>query len=538
MATLNKNKQVEFSGEALPQVGSEAYKQAQSGIVPTSSYTTPTTGNSTITSSSMIDEKPVVLPETKPSTTSSSVIETVTTGNTLDRAKTAEETKRANEIEKLNTEKAGYETGLKNILGEQATMGERKSQLLTDSKIPELRKQSDEITNQIEAKQLALRRQIEDLQKNPQGLFGGGLQQEVDRINREGARELADLSIIQNARNRNLLTAESLVNQKIQLETEDLKTRADTLKFFYTENKDSLTKAEQRQFETLTKQADREYNETLAQKKELESTKLSLLKTAAEQGASNQILQAIQSSATPEEAITVAGKYGGDILEKRTKELQLKNLQSEIDKRDRENKPVFLDAEGKIVVDRTEAQKVSKELVSNDAYKAIQKSKDSLLYLKNFEEALNEFGSTSEVFDPIKNSELKAKYNAATLNLKEFFNLGVLNGPDLSIIQGVLPNPSDTSNFRKFVQLGTYQPGTAARSGLNSIKKMVETTLDDRYKSIRTQYSPYSPQSVAALADANRIYIEQKSNLNPNIKKLLDENPDLSDEEILTIMGI
>lgn len=323
MATLNNNK-IEFKGgELLPQVGSEAYKQAQSGIVPTSSYTAPTAGNSTITSSSMIDEKPIVLPETKPSTTSNGVIETVTTGNTLDKAKTAEETKRANEIKKLNAEQAGYSTDLKNILGEQATIGERKSQLLTDYKIPELRQQSDEITNQIEAKQLALRRQVEELQKNPQGLFGGGLQQEVDRINREGARELADLSIIQNARNRNLLTAESLVNQKIQLETEDLKTRADTLKFFYTENKDSLTKAEQRQFETLTKQADREYNETLAQKKELESFRSKYRDTAVSLGKGNDVLTAIQNAKSQDEIAQIASKNGVISLDDKIKRATL-----------------------------------------------------------------------------------------------------------------------------------------------------------------------------------------------------------------------
>ncbi len=361
---------------------------------------------------------------------------------------------------------------------------------------------------------------------------------QIRAIQRQASTDKADLYIDKLMAQGDYDTAKSIADRKIDVILEQDRIDLEKLKFDYEENKDLYTKAEQRQFETMQADRERKLDDEKKRLTRLEDTKIALLKSASEQGASNQIRQAIQSSKTPEEAIMAAGVYGGDILERNIKQKQLDNIQSEIDKRNRENKPVFLDPEGRIIVDRTEAQKVSKELVNNDAYKAIQKSKDSLAYLKNFEEALDKYGSTSGVFDPIKNAELKAKYNAATLQLKEFFNLGVLNGPDLSIIQGVLPNPSDTSNFRKFVQLGTYQPATASQSGLNSMKKMVETALDDRYKSIRTQYSPYSPQSVAGLADANRIYIEQKSILNPNIQQLVDENPDLSDEEILTIMGI
>jgi hypothetical protein len=540
MATLNKTKQVEFmGGETLPEVGSPEYLQAQSGVIPTGSTSSTTPIPTTITSADLSStEKPLKLAPTVISSNANDIMQTADISNKAIKTRNADELAQSRIASERQAEQDRLSAEYQSILGQQGQLGAKQLGYEQEAGISKDSKASDELASRIEAKQLAATRQIEALEKNPQGLFGGGLQQEITRIERESAREIADLSIAQNAINRQLLTAQTLVNQKIALETQDLKTKADNLRFFYTENKELLTKAEDREYSNLVKQADREYNDEKEKLAKLESTKLALLKSAAEQGAPNELLQSIQTSKTPEEAITKAGRYGGDILERLTKQKQLENIQSEINKRNNENKPVFLDTEGKIVVDRTEAQKVSKELVSNDAYKAIQKSKDSLLYLKNFEEALNEFGSTSEVFDPIKNSELKAKYNAATLNLKEFFNLGVLNGPDLSIIQGVLPNPSDTSNFRKFVQLGTYQPGTASSSGLNSIKKMVETTLDDRYKSIRTQYSPYSPQSVAALADANRIYIEQKSALNPNIQQLVDENPNLSDEEILTIMGI
>lgn len=529
MATINnKTKQVEFTSEdILPAVGTPEYTQAQQGVIP-----------STITSDMLNNtEQPLKLPPTKVTGNANDIMETALASSKAIKTRTADELSQARIVEERQAEQDRLSAEYASILGEQAKQGARKIQLEQEAGIADKIKADNEIANQIEAKQLATRRQIEDLDRTFEGTSQGKADA-IRGIERASAREIADLSIIQNARNRDLLTAQTLVNQKVALETQDLKTRADNLRYVIENNKGLLTKAEERQYNQLLREAEREADALEKERTILGNTKLTLLKSAAEQGAPGEILQAIQTSETPEEAISKAGRYGGDILERLTRQKQLENLQSEIDKRNRENKPVFLDTEGKIVVDRTEAQKVSKELVANDAYKAIQKGKDSLFYLKNFEDALNAYGSTSGVFDPIKNAELKAKYNAATLQLKEFFNLGVLNGPDLSIIQGVLPNPSDTSNFRKFVQLGTYQPGTSSQAGLGSMKKMIETSLDDRYKSIRAQYSPYSPQAVGALADVNRLYIEQKEILNPNVKQLTDENPNLSDEEILTILGI
>ncbi len=181
----------------------------------------------------------------------------------------------------------------------------------------------DEITSQIEAEQLSTRRKIENLQKNnPQGLFGGGLDQEVRRIQNESLSKVADLSIIQNSALRKYSTVKDIADRKIEAETEDLKTELDGLKFFYQENKDTLDKKEQRAYEEKIKAADRAYTETYNTKKELSDTKLELLRSAAEQNAPAFVLQGIQNSLTAEDAIKNAGQYAGDILDRKLKQAQ------------------------------------------------------------------------------------------------------------------------------------------------------------------------------------------------------------------------
>ena len=217
------------------------------------------------------------------------------------------------------------------------------------------------------------------------------------------------------------------------------------------------------------------------------------------------------------------------------KQAQIENIYSQIAERDESN-TVMTDPFGKVMVKPKEALKINKELVGNDAYKSITKAKDSLQFLKNFEDTFKKTGATSAIFSPRQNAKLKAEYNAAILNLKEFFNLGVLNGPDEAILRGVLPDPTSRSAILAGLSLGIYKPSASTKAGIESMKKMIEATLDDRYKSLSAQYGDYSSLSVSGIGDLNRVYVEQKAKVNPNIQKLINENPNLTPDDILTIM--
>lgn len=183
---------------------------------------------------------------------------------------------------------------------------------------------------------------------------------------------------------------------------------------------------------------------------------------------------------------------------------------------------------------KAEALKLNKELVASDAYKTVRKAQDSLQYLDEFSKQFKKYGTTSQVTSPFDNAKLKAVYNSTILNLKEYFNLGVLNGPDEAILRSVLPDPTNQG------LITNLSAKSATNSGINNMRIMIERTLDDRYQSLAGQYSGYSSDELTSLRDLQRVYLNQKAILNPQIKAKINqikaENSGISDEEIIQII--
>lgn len=223
-------------------------------------------------------------------------------------------------------------SALRGYLDKLAGKGQAQIEAETEAGIPKLTQELTDITNQIEAKQLAARRQIEALEKIP-GITTEGLRGRAALIEKESARELADLSIIQNARNRNLTTAQDLVNRKIELEYGDLKDRIEAEKFFYQENKDDLTKAEQNLLNERIRQDERQYNEGVA----LEEAKQKLIiQASSNQDVPLSVLQQAQKAKTQDEVARILSPYMRDLTEIAYKNQQLENarLQGEKLKQD------------------------------------------------------------------------------------------------------------------------------------------------------------------------------------------------------------
>lgn len=274
-------------------------------------------------------QTPVKLAPTVKNTAPAAMIEQVSSANTASKAKSDAEILREQQVADQTAQLNKNSKDLKSVLGDLAGQGNEQIRLEEKAGIADKRAALDEINSQIESKTLAARRQIEDLQKAGGGLQGGQ-NIEIDRIQKESARELADLSIIQNARNRNLATAQSIIDRKVELETASLKQRADNLKFFYGENKQFLDKQEQRDFEKATKEADRIYEETKLEKKNLEDARLLAIQTAIRNGADNQTLSTIQRATTPEQALIAMGRYGRDEKDILLKNLQIQKLKNEV----------------------------------------------------------------------------------------------------------------------------------------------------------------------------------------------------------------
>jgi len=219
------------------------------------------------------------------------------------------------------------------------------------------------------------------------------------------------------------------------------------------------------------------------------------------------------------------------------KALDIKERKLRIQKIEKElNGNGMLDGVGKIVPNQEKVQQINKEIVSNDAYKAIRKGQDSLQFLLDFEKTFKDKG-LGTLPGPAK-AKLQTTYQTTLLNLKEFFNLGVLNGPDLSVLKGIIPDPTENPTFLGFVPYPKTFVGRGSQvdEGIKNMKVSIEKTLDERYQSLLAQYGDYSPSAVGSLGDLNRIYVQQKAQVNPEVKKLLNENPNLTVDEVIQII--
>ncbi len=175
-------------------------------------------------------------------------------------------------------------------------------------------------------------RQNEQL-KQLNSTFQGTTQGKADASNaiiKNNASAKADLYIEKLMAQGDYDSAKSIADRKVDMLMEQDKLEYDKLMFDYEENKELFTKAEQREFELKASDRERKLNEESQTRKTFETTKIDLARSAAEQGASQSVKDAIARATTVEEAINAAGQYGGDILERQIKQAQLKKLNVDI----------------------------------------------------------------------------------------------------------------------------------------------------------------------------------------------------------------
>lgn len=278
----------------------------------------PRSGFATINSASLSQTGTPKITQPLPSTQMTGLgaaIETQSAQTQADAAAKAESDRMAADVAaKQQTSQTSLKDYLKGLTGSKGEVA------LTDEAY---RKEVDpyeadlkDINQQIFQEQQSLRRRLEALQKNPQGLFGGGLEAEMRRVENESIAKQADLSVIQLARQGKYDSAKAIADRAVQAKLEQQRNNLEALRVNYEENKDLFTTAEQRQFETMQADRERALNKQDADAKTLSDTKLAMLQSAASQGAPTAILTAIQNAQTPEQALTAAGQYAGDILER------------------------------------------------------------------------------------------------------------------------------------------------------------------------------------------------------------------------------
>lgn len=290
MDTINKDKNIDLSNPEIRNQFISNYKKLDTSPI-------------SLGDLSNVNKPVYPNPTTPESVGTNAYLETLT--NQYKESK-ADQLKQDEITSKQQTMNSSLESLLKEYqgqTGEQALTSDIYGQTGVDTAQKEL----DDINNQMIAEQVASRRKIEELEKNKEGMFGGALQQEKNKIIRESTAKQADLAVIQMAKQNNYYGAKEVADRAINAKLESQKQRMDVLKFLYEENKDLFTKAEQRQFETQQAERERSYD---MEKTEMERV-YDIALEAAKNGAPTSVITSIQNKKTSGEALTTAGGYMG-----------------------------------------------------------------------------------------------------------------------------------------------------------------------------------------------------------------------------------
>lgn len=191
-----------------------------------------------------------------------------------------------------------------------------------------LSKINDELRNindQIRNEQQALRRKVEKIQTEA-GLTKGQVNQRVDEEERVSLRKQADLSVIQQAVQGKYKDAKAIADRAVDIETERNQRELAILELNYKRHKSLFDTSEQRLFESRL--ADRERD--IKNEEENKSNIYNIGLIVGQNGGGSQLLQQIFNAKTPEEAVVLGGKFLTNPLDKKLKELQVKDKELEI----------------------------------------------------------------------------------------------------------------------------------------------------------------------------------------------------------------
>lgn len=290
----------------------------------------PSTIPTTVSSQDLKSTPPLVLPNRQIPTEAVGMQGAIDTS--LQTAK-AQRDRQANlEIEQTRNAK---DRNLRDIVQLQEMLGQtgqRTERAYQQAGVDKLQEEYDTFTNQLEQESHSLTRKLEELDKNPQGLFGGALNQEKERVSRESLRKQADIAILQNSALRKYDSARSIADRKIALELEPLKARLETMKFIYGENKELFNTQEKRAYETSIREEERQYKE----EEDRKTKGMDLIINALSQGVPTSMAQKAQSlynsGASVVEIAGALGQYSGDFLSNQIKKASLAKTNVEIEK--------------------------------------------------------------------------------------------------------------------------------------------------------------------------------------------------------------
>ena len=371
---------------------------------------------------------------------------------------------------KAETDKSATRQALESTYQGITNLFSSQSQLEQDAGLDKKAQRVTDVTNQIEASERAKVNELRAL--DSANMTDAGRATASRDINRKYAFEQADLALIQSAANRDYETASNIINRKIELQLEPLKTKLEFQKFFYEENKDLFNKAEQREFESLTKATEREYEDA----KTLEKYKADVQLEAVKNGVQipSYVLGELNRATNQSEVAQILARNGVSLQKTDNQIVTLKN-----------GTTVVVDTNtGKVISTvgggTTPSTKVAGLTPEQQADPFIQLLLDSEggkpitdTFAQSLNKGLNVLGQIGGLQENIKNTNtgpiagafrganpwdtnaqtIKAQLNAVVPNLARgvYGEVGVLTDNDIANYSKTLPTLKSTEDIRNAV---------------------------------------------------------------------------------------
>jgi len=190
------------------------------------------------------------------------------------------------------------------------TQGETRLSLEAEQQlgVPGLEAELKDINNQLIAEQVALRRQIEQIEKNVEGKFGGAVEANVRRAQTESLRRQADLAVVQMAAQGKFDSAKAIADRAVKAQMEEQRQRNEILAFVFETNKEFFNKAEERAFASGLADRNRALDAEEKKLQQISDLKLNMLTN----GAPRELI--LQDFDSVDELLASGGQYVDALL--------------------------------------------------------------------------------------------------------------------------------------------------------------------------------------------------------------------------------
>lgn len=126
-----------------------------------------------------------------------------------------------------------------------------------DDGVDQRKAELDDINQQLLQEQEGLRRTVENIENNSEGLSRSGVMGKIDEARRQSLRTQADLAVVQLAKQGRYDSAKAIADRFVAASLEKQRQNLETLRFIYEENKEQFSKDDARAFETAQGERER-----------------------------------------------------------------------------------------------------------------------------------------------------------------------------------------------------------------------------------------------------------------------------------------